>query len=203
MFSLPEKLDNMLWEYRLGITTRGLAGLDTADHEHIHYGTVPYRLINTILDRLQLSDNDIVVDLGCGKGRVLCCASLRPIKRSIGVEYSSQLAAIAGRNAQKLRSDHRPIEILNISAEDFDYSVGTVYYLFHPFGPKTLRVVLEKLRAGLDVSPRPVRIIYVNPVHNDVFTEYPWVYEYERWSSGSERSPEHTITWWRNNGDGV
>lgn len=203
MFSLPEKLDNMLWEYRLGITTRGLAGFDTADHEHIHYGTVPYRLINTILDHLQLSNNDVFVDLGCGKGRVLCIASMRPIKKSIGVEYSVQLCSIAERNAKNLRSDHRPIEILNISAENFDYTVGTVFYLFHPFGPNTVREVLEKLRLGLHTSPRPVRIIYVNPVHNEVFQEYPWLYEYERWDSGSALSPEHTITWWRNEGDSV
>lgn len=198
MLALPEKIENMFWEYRLGITTRGLEGVHTADVEHIHYGTVPYRTINTILDHLRLTPNDVFVDLGCGKGRVLCCASLRSIEQAIGVECSTALSAIALDNADALRVHHSPIKVFTMEAQHFDYSVGTVYYLFHPFGPGTLSKVLEQLRSGLERIHRSLRIVYVNPVHNTVLKKCSWLIETERWTAGEPRSPEHTITWWQN-----
>ncbi len=201
MFQLPSKIENMFWEFSLGITTRGLAGVHTADDEHIHYGTVPYRTINTVLDHLQLTPKDILVDLGCGKGRVLCCSALRSIEKTIGVECSHSISAIAMQNAQVLRFRRSPIEVLTMEAQEFDYSVGTVFYLFHPFGPGTLSSVVEKLRFGLNRAPRSIRIVYVNPVHNNVLKECSWLMETERWSAGEPRSPEHTITWWKNNID--
>jgi precorrin-6B methylase 2 len=193
-----EKINNIFWELRLGIVTRGLTSIDPADDEHIHYGTVPYRTINAILDHLQLSSNDVFVDLGCGKGRVVCCSSLRRIRQSIGVEYSPDLSAIAQRNANRVKKKLSPIKIITIDAQQFDFTIGTVYYLFHPFGPKTLKNVIEGLHIGLQRLPRPVRIVYVNPVHHDVFKEYPWLVEYDRWEPRVDRSSEHQIQWWRN-----
>ncbi|MDP1676407.1 MAG: methyltransferase domain-containing protein [Bacteroidota bacterium] len=198
MLFLPEKIENMFWEYRLGIITRGLAGVDTADDEHIHYGTVPYRTINTILDHLQLTHSDVFVDLGCGKGRVLCCAAMRSIEKSIGVECSPSLSSIAQHNADVLRFHHSPIAVLTMEAQQFDYSVGTVYYLFHPFGPETLSTVLEQLRSGVERIPRSVRIVYVNPVHNNVLKDCSWLIETEKWNAGESRSPVHPVTWWQN-----
>lgn len=194
---LAEKLGNIFWEYRLGITTRGLAGRDTADEEHIHYGTVPYWFINSILDHLHLTESDIIVDLGCGKGRVLCCAAVRNVERVIGVEYSEPLAQIAEKNAGSMRSPHCPISVLSSDAQEFDFSIGTVYYLFHPFGPETLTGVVNQLLSGLQKNLRTVRIVYVNPVHDHVLRDCPWLVETERWNSGETRSPEHTVTWWQ------
>ena len=198
MFLLPEKIENMFWEYRLGITTRGLAGVQSADDEHIHYGTVPYRTINTILNHLQMGRNDVFVDLGCGKGRVLCCASLRSIEKTIGIECSPLLSAIALRNVEALRFHHNPITVLTMEAQDFDYTVGTVYYLFHPFGPGTLTKVMKQIQLGVECVPRLVRIVYVNPVHNSVLQKCSWLIETETWKAGELRSPEHTVTWWQN-----
>ena len=197
MHLLPTRMENMFWEYRLGITTRGLAGVHSADDEHIHYGTVPYRNINTILDHLQLGHNDVFVDIGCGKGRVLCCASLRSIERLIGIECSSPLSAIALRNAETLRLTHSPITVLTMEAQDFDYTTGTVYYLFHPFGPDTLKKVLKQLQLGVKRVPRPVRLVYVNPVYDKVLRECSWLVETERWNAGEPRSPVHIVSWWQ------
>jgi predicted RNA methylase len=198
MISFIDKVINLTWELRLGIVTRGIAGIDTSDDEHIHYGTVPYRTINTILEHLHLHQNDVFVDLGCGKGRVLCCSSLKMIHRSIGVECSPFLSSIAMRNAVVLRRTHSPIDILTMEAQKFNFSVGTIFYLFHPFGPATLREVLHNLKAGLDRSPRSVRIVYINPVHQEVFHEFPWLEEYDHWTPRYNLSPEHHVAWWKN-----
>jgi predicted RNA methylase len=200
MFSLLKRLGNMMWERRLGITTRGLANVDGSSTEQIHYGTISYGAIGTILDHLQLNGTDVFVDLGCGKGRVLCCAALHPIDRAIGVECSRPLSDIAKVNAAGLRPHHSPIEIHTTEAQRFDYAAGTVFYLFHPFGPNTLRAVLLELQKGLQASPRQIRIVYVNPVHNNVLSECSWLEEYERWDVSGKPSLEHPVAWWRNTG---
>jgi predicted RNA methylase len=195
---LRNKIGNMTWEYRLGISTRGVNGAEIVDDEHIHYGTVPYRTINAVLDRIGPLPGEVFVDLGCGKGRVVCCAALRRFRASIGVECSPSLAAIAGRNAAALRPRHAPIEIRTISAEQFDFTQGSVFYLFHPFGPNTLRAVLLALHKSLESAPRLVRLVYVNPVHADVVREFTWLVEQEHWKAGSGASPDHDIGWWTN-----
>jgi SAM-dependent methyltransferase len=193
-----DKVNNIFWEFYLGIKTRGVTTVDPGDKEHIHYGTVPYRTINTILDNLQLSPNDVFVDLGCGKGRVVCCSSLRKIRQSIGVEYSTDLSALAKCNAVKVKNKRSSIKIITTDAEQFDFTIGSIYYLFHPFGPKTLKNVLNGMYIGLQRLPRPIKIVYVNPVHHNVFKEYPWLVEYDRWEPRFDRSSEHQIQWWRN-----
>ena len=59
------KCDNMLWEYRLGINSRG-ESFGTANSDSIPYSTIPYRMIMRILRRLALEPSDVFVDIGCG-----------------------------------------------------------------------------------------------------------------------------------------
>ncbi len=71
------RLENAFHEMRLGVSTRGVHGFEPADwsqREHTYYITVSYRGIFHILDSLALQSSDVLVDLGCGKGRVVCCA---------------------------------------------------------------------------------------------------------------------------------
>ena len=55
--------------------------------EQHYYATVPYRAIFRILTFLSLKPSDVFVDLGCGKGRVVCCAATYDIAEAIGIEY--------------------------------------------------------------------------------------------------------------------
>jgi hypothetical protein len=40
--------------------------------------------------------------------------------------------------------------------------------MFHPFGPATLKTVLHQLGNALRQRPRALRVIYHNPVHDDL-----------------------------------
>ena len=201
MIRLLDKVINLVYESMLGITTRGVEGVGTSDAEHIHYGTVPYRTIRAILNALRLGSGDIFVDLGCGKGRVLCCASMRKPARSIGIEYAPSLADSARNNAAALRAGHSAIDVKTMEAQQFDFTEGNVFYMFHPFGEHTMREVMNRLKDGLERSPRLIRIVYLNPVHADVLREYSWLIEYEHWAPGFFRSPEHQVCWFKNRAD--
>jgi len=201
------RVENALYEYRLGISTRGLFGFASRDwtrEEHIYYGTSPFRGIFQILDWLVLAGSDVIVDLGCGKGRVLCCAAIYDIKQVVGVEDVEELCHIARNNLQRLRRKRTPAMVIHGKAEDFDYTQGTVFYMFHPFGPNTLREVLTRIGQGLQQRFRLIRIVYVNPKHDSVLEEVEWLERYAQWPAGTPASRFVTfpVSFWRLRGAG-
>ena len=120
-------------------------------------------VVFAILDALRLSEDDVVVDLGCGRGRVVCCAALRRVRGVIGVEYEEELARIARENADRLRGRHSPVTIVHGGAQDFDYAAGTVFYLYNPFGAEILGQVMTRLKQSLARRSHPIRIVYMKP----------------------------------------
>ena len=178
------KIDNALWERRLRILTRGTYRKEGAAQsmpaEQHYYATVPYRAIFRILTFLSLKPSDVFVDLGCGKGRVICCAATYDIAEAIGIEYVESLCDSARHNAQRVRRKKAPISILCSRAEEFDFTRGNLFYLFNPFGPETMKRVLDGLREGISARTRAVTVIYVNPVHEDLLAGTPWLRCYAR-----------------------
>lgn len=194
-------LENAFYEYYLGVSTRGLHGFtpgDWSQAERLYYQTIPYRMIFRILDWLALERSDVVVDLGCGKGRVLCCASLYELGQVIGVDVREELCETAERNLRRMRRKRAPSTIIRGKAEEFDYTRGTVFYMFHPFGPNTLKTVLLQLNRGVHENPRRVRIVYVNPRHDAVLEGTDWLVRDERWSSGigPSRCVVYPVSFW-------
>jgi SAM-dependent methyltransferase len=187
---------NALWEYRLGINSRGISKT-LMESDSYDYSTISYLAIMAILRSLSLKPSDVFVDLGCGKGRVLCCASRFNIQEIIGVEINKALCDIAERNARKLHGKKSCIKILNVSAKDFDYRRGTVYYLFNPFGVSTLSSVLTKLEQSARLYPRKIRIVYVNPVDEFLLAERSWLEMYDRWDVGEKFALMNNVSFWR------
>ena len=187
---------NALWEYRLGINSRGISKTLTDSDSH-NYATISYLEIMPILRSLSLKSSDVFVDLGCGKGRVLCCASRFKVQEIIGVEINKALCDIAERNARKLRGKKSRIKIINVSAEDFDYRRGTVYYLFNPFGVSALSSVLTKMEQSVRLHPRKIRIVYVNPVDEFLLTKSSWLEIYDRWNVGEKFALMNNVAFWR------
>lgn len=194
-------LENAFYECRFGVSTSGTYGYAAGDwsrREQIYYGTLSYRTIFCIIESLALKESDVLVDLGCGKGRVVCCAALYNLSSVIGVEVTEELCVTAERNLNQVLQKQAQATIIHGRAEEFDYTLGTVFYMFHPFGPNTMRAVLTQLRSGLRKRPRFVRIVYVNPKHDGVIEEVNWLERYERWPlQSSQCALEHPVSFWR------
>jgi SAM-dependent methyltransferase len=190
--TLFDRLDNLRWERRMGISTRGIVPTDHPDS--VHYGTMGYRTISGILDHLDLGSADVFVDIGSGKGRVLCCAARKPVRRVVGVELSAGLCREARDNAERLRGRRAPITVENTLADKYDYADTTVLFLFDPFGETTLRSALERIAEG--TGGRGLRIAYANPTNDAVFQEQPWLDGRERLSR-DRTGWEHDVTFYR------
>lgn len=196
------RLENALYERRLKIRTHGLYNWSPGDwsaSEHLYYFATSYRRIFRILDSLRLGPSDTFIDLGCGKGRVACCAAFYPVREVIGIEDVQELCVEAEKNLQHLRGRRAEARILRCKAEAFDYSTGTAIYMFHPFGPQTLSAVLSRIEQGLRNNPRDLRIIYVNPVHESVLQETDWLQPYDRWPAERRlwTTITHPVSFWK------
>ena len=191
------RLRNLAWERRLGISTRGVVTVEHPDA--YHYASMGYAGIHRTLEALELVSEDVFVDIGCGKGRVLCCAARWPVAKVLGVDLSAEFCEEARENARRAKGLLAPVEVHTGLADEFDYAECSAYFLFSPFGAETMRNVLTKIHA--DRAGRPVRIAYVNPAHPEVFDEQTWLERYDFWDR-TQRHDEHSVAFYRGNEPG-
>jgi predicted RNA methylase len=171
-----------LTDVRHGMVTRDVVFGHPASHEAGEirpHEPSPARRFLAILRDLPLDPAGYTfVDLGSGKGAALVLAAKQGYGRLVGVELDGDLVEVARRNLGSLRR-RRPdqaarIELVRQDAREYAWpATPTVAYLFNPFGERTLRAVLARLEASLRSSPRPVFVVYVNPVQRRVLDESP------------------------------
>ena len=125
--------------------------------------------IRAAIESLPIAPADFVyVDIGSGKGRTLLVASEYPFRRVIGVEFSSELNAIATENIRRYPGVRRrcaDVSSVCADASTWEFPTeNTVLFLYNPFGERVLRRVLGNLRTSLARHPRDVYIIYSHPI---------------------------------------
>ena len=115
------------------------------------------------------------LDLGSGKGRTLLMASEYPFRRILGVEVVPALHRAALENFGKYKSQTQKcftLESVCGDARDFQFPPEPlVLFLFNPLPEAGLRVVMANLRASLREHPRPVYVVYHNPLLEHVLVE--------------------------------
>src|SRR4051812_2676985 len=99
--SILNRIADRFWEHHFNIATRG--GAASAHPDANAYGYLAYHTYFSIFKRLQLTPSDVVVDLGCGKGRVSCLAASHPIAASLGIEIDHSLCELARANGRRMR----------------------------------------------------------------------------------------------------
>jgi SAM-dependent methyltransferase len=119
------------------------------------------------------------VDLGSGKGRTLLMASDYPFRRIVGVELLPALHQVAEENLRQYKNDSQKcfaLESICTDATNFPFPEGPlVLYLFNPFPDSGLRRVLANLRQSLHTHPRPVYVLYHNPLMEHVLSEFAFL----------------------------
>lgn len=114
---------------------------------------------------------DVLVDLGCGKGRALVQIARRfRLARIVGLEHSPAMADCARRNLERTRVRHRTaaVEVLNGDASRWKLPDDvTIVYLANPFIGEVFAAALERIIESHDRRPRGLRVAYVHPVEHE------------------------------------
>jgi SAM-dependent methyltransferase len=159
------------------------------------YATPDYWYIYKIFRILNPGNSDIIYDIGSGKGRFLCVAARKRIKKCVGIELFESLSEIAKQNACRLRRRKAPIDIFCMDASVADYSDGTIFFMFNPFGKDTLRDTLKNIERSIIKNHRKIVIVYYNDVHKDILESLGWLsnyYSFNTFISGLN------VSFWRN-----
>jgi hypothetical protein len=135
----------------------------------VHYNPTSLRAGRQVFLELPMEDFSqyTFVDFGSGKGRMLFLAAEHPFRRIVGVEYASDLHAIAERNIHSYRNPlQRCSELvsLNIDAATFEFPPeNSVLYFYNPFRRPIMEPLIQRLDESVSRQPRDVLIVYLNP----------------------------------------
>jgi len=118
------------------------------------------------LVRRMMPPESVLLDFGCGKGRVLLLAAEHGFP-SRGIEFAGELCEVARANvtAFNARTGNQS-EITIIKGDVTEYAIQrdeTVFFLFNPFGPVIFEKVLTNLGASLKTYPRKILIVICLP----------------------------------------
>jgi SAM-dependent methyltransferase len=153
--------------------TGGITKTDIPDGAHS--SALPHWIVSAALERLALTPQDYFIDVGCGRGRVLCHAARKPLALVMGIDADDLMADLAEHNLRRLRGlACREWDVKCCYAESFNYEECTAGFAFNPFGPATLRLVLRHIRS--DRAGKPFRLVFMNANHAqvDIFREQGW-----------------------------
>lgn len=180
---LPIRLWNKANDRYLRIATASESGLNywgpkvdgTLYHDNHGYAAPDYFYLRRTIRIIRPAARDIFYDVGCGKGRVLCVFARTGVQECVGVELLDRLAVEARRNAAALRKPKCPINIVCADATSADFSKGTIFYFYNPFGAETMRTVLGKLEASWRESPRKMRLCFHNNQSRSLLKDCCWL----------------------------
>jgi SAM-dependent methyltransferase len=188
LFTAPprDRFDRKYGVLTAGAVDKAEAGVtdEAALEDAIRYVPVPEKTMHSVLDiaaRVADPREFAFVDLGCGKGRALVMAALRPFQEIRGVELSPRHAELARRNLDALLTGRRRAAVRcadvtvtcanALHAELPDRNL--LVFLFRPFKGKVFRGVLDRLHAFRERTGRRVIIAYVCPLEERMLRVHP------------------------------
>jgi len=139
------------------------------------YAPTPPSVFDRMMMLLPAPEKYSFVDLGSGKGRVVLMAALRPFKAVVGVEFSSELSAVAETNLVKFRPHVRSSDVRLVcnDAVLFNFPPGPlIVWFYHSFAKEVLARVFERLIQ----RQHETIFIYYNAHYHELFSECDVLY---------------------------
>jgi len=151
----------MDWDKKLRIRT---AGLDDrgADLHHNRYEPTDYAVLDRLADSGHIRADSILVDYGCGKGRVGFYLSHRLGCRTIGVEFDPAIYGQAMEN-RKTYAGRGSADFVCMRAETYPVTEEDCFYFFNPFSVELLSAVFSRILNSWYERPRSVRLFFYYP----------------------------------------
>ena len=148
------------WDKLLQIRTTGRDDL-MADQYHHPYEPTPYCVLERLAESGLIGKDDVVLDYGCGKGRVDFFLAHQTGARAIGIEYDPRIYGDALENQESAKAK---AEFLPVSAEQYEVPEDvTRCYFFNPFSVEILHKVLARIIDSWYEHPREVMLFFYYP----------------------------------------
>lgn len=146
------------------VKNEGYEKIGIGSEQGRYYGaTRDTTYVKKILQKLNIKQDDAILDLGCGKGYMLKYFSKYPFCKVDGVELSERLCNVANHNIKKMNM--KKCTVYHADALDFtEYDEYTYIYICDSVPEPVMEKVMENIKDSLLRKKRRLTIIYRSPV---------------------------------------
>ena len=150
------------WDKLLQIKTTGRDD-SNSDQYRYPYEPTPYAVLERLANSGLIRKKDVVLDYGCGKGRVDFFLSYQTKANTIGIEYDERIYQSALENQKTVVSKGKSDFIL-ARAEEYEVpSQVNRCYFFNPFSVELLRKVMARIVESYYENPREMFLMFYYP----------------------------------------
>ena len=157
------------WDELLQINTIGRDDLKADAYRH-PYEPTPYSVLERLAGSGLIGEDDVVLDYGCGKGRVGFFLSHQTKAKTIGIEYDDRIYRSALENQKTVVSGAKS-EFVMVRAEAYEVlpDVNRCYF-FNPFSVEILHKVMARILESYYENPRELFLFFYYP--SDEYVSY-------------------------------
>ena len=150
------------WDKLLQIKTVGRDDTNSDEYRY-PYEPTPYSVLERLASTELFGKDDVVLDYGCGKGRVGFFLSYRTKAEAIGIEYDEDIYQSALENRKTVVQKAKADFVLT-RAEDYEVppEVNRCYF-FNPFSVEILRKVMARIIESWYADPREILLFFYYP----------------------------------------
>jgi SAM-dependent methyltransferase len=157
------------WDKLLQIRTTGRDDTNSDEYRY-PYEPTPYSVLERLANSGLIGKNDVLLDYGCGKGRVGFFLSYRKSPKTIGIEYDDRIYAGALENRKTTVSRVKPDFVLT-RAEEYEVPREVNrFYFFNPFSVEILHKVMARILESWYAYPRGLFLFFYFP--SDEYISY-------------------------------
>lgn len=146
------------WDKLLRIKTSGRDD-SHADQYRYPYEPTPYSVLERLASSEYIGKSNILLDYGCGKGRVSFFLAYQCKCKSIGIEYDGRIYEGAVRNKESAVSGKR-VELIHTNAETFEIEDADRIFFFNPFSVEILKSVMHRIKESWYGNPRQILLLF-------------------------------------------
>ena len=157
------------WDKLLRIKTTGRDD-SMADQYRYPYEPTPYSVLERLAGSGYISKRNVLLDYGCGNGRVDFYLSYQTRCRTMGIEYDPRMYERALSNQQTAVSGRRASFVL-ANAEQYPVPAEVDRcYFFNPFSVEILQKVMARILDSYYENPRNIQLYFYYP--SDEYVAY-------------------------------
>lgn len=154
-------MNDLQWDKKLKITTTGRDDYH-ADEYNYPYEPTPYNVLERLVESKYITKENIVVDYGCGKGRVGFFLNYMIGCNTVGIEFDRKLYQLALTNLDSyIKKNSNYFECIN--AVNYRIENEDCFYFFNPFSIEILQSVIGRIRSSYYENPREMKLFFYYP----------------------------------------
>ncbi len=150
--------DEEKWDMKLNVNTC-VYDYSQEDYQNYGYDPTPYVVLEELVKLDLIKKDDIIVDYGCGKGRIGFFLNNKVGCKVIGIDHNKRLIKKAKNNLENYGYTD-DIKFVYSKAEEYVPDEANCFYLFNPFSSKIFRQVLKKIEESKKNNPREILIFF-------------------------------------------